>query len=147
MTKFNLMTSSTTTINMAKCAKYKIAKLEKKVLRMKNIKLGKWLRLSWQSGCFWHQRSTVWILSLSNCFKRTLFSVNYIEKTKKEKKRSGMTRFQKEKIESEREKWYRAKFWTKSSESLFAKTAKFGGKTVTNQIGGKVAQKNCFWLN
>ena len=51
-----------------------------------------------------------------------------------------MTRFQKEKIESEREKWYRAKFWPKSSESLFAKTAKFGGKTVTNQIGGKVAK-------
>ena len=138
MTKFNLMTSSTTTIDMAK---YKIAKLEKKVLRMKNIKLGKWLRLSWQSGCFWHQRSTVWILSLSNCFKRTLFSVNYIEKTKIKKKRGReWPVFRKRKLKVNVTKWYRAKFWPKSSESLFAKTAKFGGKTVTNQIGGKVAK-------
>ena len=50
--------------------------------QQQNWSLGQWLWLSWQSGNFQYQRSTVRIQSLANLYKKHLFTVNCIEMTK-----------------------------------------------------------------
>ena len=50
-----------------------------------------WLWLSWYSGCFQHQRSTIRIQLLAKLLYRInyLYSVNCIENTKIKKKKAG----------------------------------------------------------
>ena len=55
--------------------------------------MGLLLWLSWEIGCFWHQRATSWIQSLANFYLQHLLTVNFIEKTKIKKKSPEIANF------------------------------------------------------
>ena len=66
---------------------------DNKSYRYGDKQFGQWLWLSWQSGCFKHQRSAVRIQSLAKFYMEHLFTVNCIEKTNINKKMPGMVHF------------------------------------------------------